>query len=151
MPKSVNTSYKAAFRQQMHASIALSMTTYCAAYVLNMDQWHTAHAWCYCRIVPASNGQQRESDYNRWHWKCQECKLTTLHKVKRGRRRNDVENEHIGTHRTRVSQQAEQVTTRHSRCNDTDIGCIGTSHAPVCQQAEKVNEVTGLRATRKDD
>jgi hypothetical protein len=29
---------KAAFREQMHTPIAVSMTTYCEAYVLDMDQ-----------------------------------------------------------------------------------------------------------------
>jgi hypothetical protein len=35
---------KAAFREQKRARIAVSMTTQCEAYVLDMDQLHTAHA-----------------------------------------------------------------------------------------------------------
>jgi len=50
-----------------------------------------------------------------------------------------------------VSQQAEQVTMRHSRCNDVEIERIGTPHATVSQQAEQVRIVTGQRATQKDD
>jgi len=38
MPKSAYTMYKAAFREQKRAPIAVSMTTYCEAYVLDMDQ-----------------------------------------------------------------------------------------------------------------
>jgi hypothetical protein len=30
--------YKAAFREQRHTPIVVSMTTYCKAYVLDMDQ-----------------------------------------------------------------------------------------------------------------
>jgi len=50
---------KAAFQEQKHVPIAVSMTTQCEAYVLDMDQWHTAHAWCNWRILPPSNGHQR--------------------------------------------------------------------------------------------
>jgi len=49
-------------------------------------------------------------------------------KSTRGAVANDVEIERIGTPHTTVSQQAEQVTTRHSRCNDVEIERIGTSH-----------------------
>jgi len=50
---------KVAFREQKRAPIAVSMTTQCEAYMLDMDQWHTAHAWCNWRILPPSNGHQR--------------------------------------------------------------------------------------------
>jgi len=38
MPKSAYAMYKAAFREQKRAPIAVSMTTQCEAYVLDMDQ-----------------------------------------------------------------------------------------------------------------
>ena len=37
-----NPIWKAAFPEQKRAPIAVSMTTYCEAYVLDMDQWYTA-------------------------------------------------------------------------------------------------------------
>ena len=49
-------------------------------------------------------------------------------KSRQGTVANDVEIERIGTPHSTVSQQAEQVTTRHSRCNDVKIERIGTSH-----------------------
>jgi hypothetical protein len=63
----------------------------------------------------------------------------------------DVEIERIGTPLPTVSQQAEHVTTRHSRCNDVEIERIGTPHTTVSQQAEQVRIDTGQRATQKDD
>jgi len=63
----------------------------------------------------------------------------------------DVEIERIGTPHTTVSQQAEQVTTSHSRCNDVEIERIGTPHTTVSQQAEQVRIDTGQRATQRDD
>jgi hypothetical protein len=47
MPKSAYAMYKAAFREQKRAPIMVSMTTYCQAYVLDMDQWYTAHTRCH--------------------------------------------------------------------------------------------------------
>jgi len=64
---------------------------------------------------------------------------------------NDVEFERIGTPHTTVSQQAGQVTMRHSRCNDVEIERIGTPHTTVSQQAEQVRIVTGQQTTQKDD
>jgi len=49
-------------------------------------------------------------------------------KSRQGAIANGVEIELIGTPHTTVSQQAEQVTTRHSCCNDVNIEHIGTSH-----------------------
>jgi len=63
----------------------------------------------------------------------------------------EVEIECIGTPHTTVSQQAEQITARHSRCNDVEIECIGTPHTTVSQQAEQVRIDTGQRATQKDN
>jgi hypothetical protein len=63
----------------------------------------------------------------------------------------DVEIERIGTPHTTVSEQAEQVTTRHSHCNDVENERIGTPHTTVSQQAELVRIDTGQRATQKDD
>ena len=60
----------------------------------------------------------------------------------------DVEIERTVTPHTTVSQQAEQVTTRHNRCNDVEIERIGTT---ISQQAEQVRIVTGQRTTQKDD
>jgi len=56
MPESAFAMYQADFQEQKRASIAVSMITYCEAYVLDMDQWHTAHAWSNWRILPPSNG-----------------------------------------------------------------------------------------------
>jgi len=72
-------------------------------------------------------------------------------KSRQGTVANDVEIERIGTPHSTVSQQAEQVTTRHSRSNDVKIERIGTSHTTVSQQAEQVRIDTGERATQKDD
>jgi hypothetical protein len=63
----------------------------------------------------------------------------------------DVEIGRIGTPHTAVSQQAEQVTTRHSCFNDVEIEYIGTSHTKVSQQAEQVRLDSGQRATQKED
>jgi len=38
MPRSAYAMYKAAFREQKRAPVMVSMTTYCQAYVLDMDQ-----------------------------------------------------------------------------------------------------------------
>jgi hypothetical protein len=38
MPESTYAMYKAAFREQKRAPIAVSMITYCEAYVFDMDQ-----------------------------------------------------------------------------------------------------------------
>jgi hypothetical protein len=38
MPKSAYAMYNAAFREQKRAPITVSMTTYCEAHVLGMDQ-----------------------------------------------------------------------------------------------------------------
>ena len=72
-------------------------------------------------------------------------------KSRRGAVAIDVEIERIGTPHTTVSQQVEQVTTRHSRCNDVEIERIGMPHTTVSQQAEQVRIVTGQRTTQKDD
>jgi len=72
-------------------------------------------------------------------------------KSRQGAVASDIEIERIGTPHTTVSQQAEQVTTRHSRCNDVKIERIGTSHTTVSQQAEQVRIVTAQRTTQKDD
>jgi len=72
-------------------------------------------------------------------------------KSRQGAVANEVEIERIGTHHSTVSPQAEQVTTRHSRCNDVKIERIGTSHPTVSQQAEQVRIDTGQWATQKDD
>jgi hypothetical protein len=92
-----------------------------------------------------------ESHQYRRLLRSQEGKLTSLPNVKHGAVANDVENERIGTPHTTVSQQAEQVTIRHSRCNDIEIEHIGKPHATVCQQTEQVRIVTGQRTTQKDD
>jgi hypothetical protein len=62
----------------------------------------------------------------------------------------DVKIERIGTPHTTVSQQAEQVTTRHSRCNDVKIERIGTPHTTVSQQAEQVRVVTGQQSDAEE-
>jgi hypothetical protein len=67
-------------------------------------------------------------------------------KSRQGAVANDVEIECIGMPHTTVSQQAEQVTTKHSRCNDVEIECIGTPHTTVSQQAEQVRVVTGQQS-----
>jgi len=72
-------------------------------------------------------------------------------KSRQGAVANDVEIERSRTPHSTVSQHAEQVTTRHSRCNDLKIKRIGTSHTTVRQQAEQVRIDTGQRATQKDD
>jgi len=72
-------------------------------------------------------------------------------KSRQGAVANDVEIECIGTPHSTVSEQAEQVTMRHSRCNDVKIERIGTSHTTVRQQAEQVRIDTGQRATQKED
>ena len=113
---------KAAFREQRHTSITVSMTTYCEAYVLDMDQWHTPHTWCNWRILPPSDGHKRVTYKNRRLCRWKEQKLTSLPKVKTRRRWNDVEIERIGTPHTTVNHQAEQVRV-----------------------------VTGQRTTQKDD
>jgi len=45
---------KPPFRERKRTPIAVCMTTYCEVYMLDMDQWHTTHAWCNCRILPPS-------------------------------------------------------------------------------------------------
>jgi len=64
---------------------------------------------------------------------------------------NNVKIEHIGTPHTTVSQHAEQVMMRKSRCNDIKIERSGKSHKAASQQAEQVRIVTGQRTTLKDD
>jgi hypothetical protein len=75
-------------------------------YMVDTDQWHTAHAWCNCRMLPPSNGHQQVTYENQRLWRWQERKLTSLPKVTTRRRCNDVEIERIGTPHTTVSQQA---------------------------------------------
>ena len=53
MPRSAYAMYKAAFREQQRAPITVSMTTYCEAYMLDMDQWYIIHAQC--NLPPFSN------------------------------------------------------------------------------------------------
>ena len=77
---------KSAFREQRHTPIGVSITTYCEAHVLDIDQWHTAHAWCNWRILPPSNDHQRVTYEHRRPWRCQEQQLTSLPKVKTSRR-----------------------------------------------------------------
>ena len=55
-PKSAYALSKAAFQKQKHAPIMVSMTTYSEADILDMDQWHTAHAWCIWHILPPTMG-----------------------------------------------------------------------------------------------
>jgi len=111
---------KAAFRQQMHTPIAVNMTPYCEAYVLVMEQWYTATVMqlAHSTILkwsPASH--MRTAGYY-------DARSKSSHhcpKARQGAVANDIEIEPIGTPHTTVSQQAEQVTTRHSRCNDVEI------------------------------
>jgi len=83
MPRSANAMYKAAFREQKRAPIMVSMTTYCHAYVLDTDQWYTAHTqcnwhqFCHPQEVTASAILEPQS-------RCQERKLTSLFEVKLG-------------------------------------------------------------------
>jgi hypothetical protein len=49
----------AAFWEQKRAPIVVSMTTYCKAYVLGMDQVYNTHAHCKWPILPLSNGHLR--------------------------------------------------------------------------------------------
>ena len=142
---------KAAFREQMCANSGVSMTTQCEALVLDLDQWYTAHAWCNWRILLPSNGHHRVTYENRRLWRCQERNSHHCPKSRQGAVANDVEIERIATPHLTVTQQAEQVTMRHSHCNDLKIECIGTSHTTVSQQAEHVRIDTGQRATQKDD
>jgi len=67
-------------------------------------------------------------------------------KSRQGAVANDVEIECIGTPHTTVSQQAEPVTTRHSRCNVVEIEHIWTPHATVSQRTEQVRVVTGQQS-----
>jgi len=47
-----------ASQKQKRALIRVSMTTNCEADMFDMDQWHTAHAWCNWPILPPSNSHQ---------------------------------------------------------------------------------------------
>jgi hypothetical protein len=71
-------------------------------------------------------------------------------KSRQGAVANDVEIERIGMPHSTVSQQAEQVTTRHSRCNDVEIERIAMSHTTEGQQAKQVRIDTGQRAMQND-
>ena len=150
MTRSAYTIYKAAFREQKRATITVSMTTYCEAYMLGMDQGHTTHAWFNWRILPPSNGHQQVKYGNWWLWQCQERKLTLLHKVKTRRRCNDVKIESIGTPHMIGSEHAEPVKTRRC-CNDVTIERIGTPHMTVCQHAEQARIDIRQQAMQKDD
>jgi len=92
-----------------------------------------------------------KSHKNQWLWQCQERKLSSLPKVKTRRRCNDIEIEHIGRPRLTVSQQPEQVMTRHSRSNDVEFECIGMPHTILNQQAQWIRVVTGQRVMKKDN
>jgi len=149
MPKSADTIYKAAFQEQKRAPNAVSMTTYCETYVLDMDQWYTTFAdaiGAFYHPQTVTSG----SHLNRRPWRCQEPTHTSLPKVKTRRWCNDIETESIGTPHMTVSQQAEQVKTR-GRCNNVEIERTGTSHTTASQQAEQGRVVTGQRATQKDN
>ena len=122
MPKSAYAMYKAAFREQKRAPIAVSMTTYCESLCVRYGSMIYRPRRCNWRIQPPSNGHQRVKYENRRLGRSQERRLTSLPKV----------------------------TTRR-RCNDVEIERIGTSHTTVSQQAEQVRIVTGQRTTQKDD
>ena len=72
-------------------------------------------------------------------------------KSRHGAVANDVEIERIGTPHSTVSEQAEQVTTRHSRCSEVKIERIGTSHTTVYKQAVQDRIGTGQLTTQKDN
>jgi len=80
LPRSANAMYKAAFWEQKCSPIMVSMTTYCDAYVLDMDQWYTAHAWCNWRLFYHLGMVTSERYGNRWVWHCQQQNLTSLSK-----------------------------------------------------------------------
>jgi len=131
--------YKAALREQKRTTIAVSMTTYCGAYALDIDQRHTAQAWSEWHNLPPSNGYQRVIYENWWLWRCQEPKLTSWPEVTIGLCFNFVKIEHSATSDTTVIPQVEQVMKEPSRCNDVQIESIGTSHTTVSQEAEDFN------------
>jgi len=120
-----------AFPEQTRAPIAVSMTTQCEAYVLDMDQRYTALADAigafYHTQMVTSELHMRTDGYDN-------ARSESSHHCPKPRQRaiaNYVEIERIRTPHTTVSQHAEQVTTRHSRCHDVGIQRIGRSLTTV--------------------
>jgi len=150
VPESVYAMYKAAFREQKRAPIEVNMTTSCEAYVLDMDRWYTATLMQLAHSTtlkwsPASHIWEPTA------MTMPGAKAHIIAKVTTRRHCNDVQIKRIGTPHRTGSEQAEQVTTRHSRCSHVEIEHIGTSHTTVSQRADQVREVTRHQTTQKDD
>jgi len=81
MPKSAYSTYNAAFQVQKCTTITVSMAIYCEAYLLDTDQWYTAHAdanGAFCHPEMVTSKSHENPRLLRW----QEQKLTSLPKVK---------------------------------------------------------------------
>jgi len=127
MLRSVNAMYKVAFREHMRAPIAVSTTTYCEVYVLDLDQWYTALAdaigpFYHPQLVTRVSHMRTNTYDNARSESSNHCPKSRQSAVA-----NDVEIECNGRPHSTVSQQAEQVTTRHTRCDDVEIARIRTS------------------------
>jgi len=136
--------YKAAFQVQKRAPIMVSMTTYCKAYVLDINQWYTAHtdAGAFFHSQMATS----KSHKNRWLGWCEQSKIASLSKVETSHYCNDVKIERIPMPGTTVSQQTEQLTTRYSSCNNID-NCVYSDVSYAKRQPMPMED--GMQMKRK--